>query len=187
MYWNILIRSSNYICLRTLCYASSVVTPRRLLCQCLPVSLSWNGFTSVFWQLVLMQAWIHPSPPQIASVKQTLKTLFHIEKVDTIIKHSKSLNRVIVRWCHFMEQSFSPEEISFHMTPFRYTDWYLRADLTNTLGKLCVQDTSNSLTFHIPLGISTWSIWSSNTLFDVKYLLFPHNIIKINTCIWVER
>lgn len=93
----------------------------------------------------LMQAWIHPTPPQIAPVKQMLQALCLMEKLDTNTQNFKYLKCCIARWRHYMERSFSPEEISLHMKSFHFSDWYLRADLANSLGKLRIQDTSHSV------------------------------------------
>lgn len=66
---------------------------------------------------VLMQTWIHPTPPPIASVKQPLETLFLMEKLDSVTQHSKSLKIFITRWCRYMEYFFSQKRFLYIWHP----------------------------------------------------------------------
>lgn len=43
------------------------------------------------------------------------------------------------RWQRFMEHLLSNSEISQLMTPFLYTEWYMKENLIHSLGRLRIQ------------------------------------------------
>lgn len=111
-----------------LCILGCENTPNPLLtshCKNLP---QWVHICLLVARRTLMKAWIHPTLPQISAVKQALRSLFLLEKLDNITQNFKSKWSFIARCCRFMEHSFSPE-ISSNLKTFLYTDWYLHADL----------------------------------------------------------
>lgn len=80
----------------------------------------------------------------LLAVKQTLRSLFHIERLDIMMLTCRSLTRFFTQWRKYIEHTFTADELSYIIYPFRYTDWYLKCDLTNTLGKLKIKDRPNS-------------------------------------------
>lgn len=81
----------------------------------------------------LLKACTSTVASSISAIKRELKSLLYIENYWPT-KH------FFTRWKSFIEHSFSSSEIVPLMTSFLYTEWYAKANLTNSLRKLKIQD-----------------------------------------------
>lgn len=114
-----------------------------------PLHIShWTHICLLVARRTIMSHWIKPTPPSLQAMKKALLSLFYLERLDTMVLNFWPTSRFFIRWRKFMEHTFSQEELQNLMQPFCYTDWYLKQDLTNSLGNLKLSNLSDPSTFH---------------------------------------
>lgn len=72
----------------------------------------------------------------VSMVRKDLIDLLFKEKLDAEIQNYAPTQKIFSQWQNFIEHSFSTTEITALMSSFRYTDWYRKADTSNSLGIL---------------------------------------------------
>lgn len=81
-------------------------------------------------------------------------------RLDTILLNFRSTSHFFTRWRKFMELTFTQKDLQELIQPFRYTDWYLKRDLANSLGNLKLSNLSDRSAF-LPPWTMTTNPWSS--------------------------
>lgn len=101
----------------------------------------WSHLCLLAARRVLMKTWTKPPPPSITLLKKELTELLYKEKLDAVLQNHVPTKRFFIRWRQYIEGTFSPSEISELMSSFQYSEWYLKANISNTLGTLRIQPT----------------------------------------------
>lgn len=110
----------------------------------------WTHICLLVARRTFMSHWIKSTPPNLPAVKQAKFTLFYLERLDTIVLKFHSNSRFFARWLKYMEVTFTQKDLQGLMQPFRFTDWYLKRDLTNSLGNLKLSNLSDPSVFLPP-------------------------------------
>lgn len=98
----------------------------------------------------IMSHWIMTSPPSLPAVIKALTSLFYLERLDLITSNLRFTPRFFKHWRRFLEATFPQRTIQDIMHPFRYTEWYLTRDISNSLGKLKIPPVSDPSSFKPP-------------------------------------
>lgn len=116
-----------------------------------PLNISqWAHLCLLVAGRTIMAHWITTTQPNLPAVKRVMLSLFYLERLDTIMLNFRSTSRFFTRWCQYIEATFTQNVLQEVMYPFRYTDWYLKRDLTNSLGNLKVSNLSEPSAFLLP-------------------------------------
>ncbi|XP_068121838.1 uncharacterized protein [Hyperolius riggenbachi] len=123
-FWDKVLRYANYMC-------NKEVSKQRDLCvfnyfetkehnsKIIPSELF--HIILIVAKKVIFQKLISPHPPIVANVKEELLKLFLLEKLHTLQEKEKRSSKFFKKWRHFIQQTFSQQEIDSLMEHFKYS------------------------------------------------------------------
>lgn len=110
----------------------------------------WTHITLLLARRMIMFHWIKPTPISLPALEYSMLMLFNLERLDTIVLNFRSTTHFFARWRNYMEATFTQKELLDIMQPFKFTDWYLKQDLSNSPGKLKISNLSDPSIFIPP-------------------------------------
>lgn len=110
----------------------------------------WAHICLLVARRTIMSHCITATLPSLPAVIKAMTSLFYLERLDIITSNFRSTPRFFKRWRRFPEATFTQQTIQDIMQPFRFTAWYLKSDITNTLGKLKISSASDPSSFQPP-------------------------------------